>query len=76
MPQAVPRELLGFPPAVNRRPGRQPRFLTKPREQPIGLELQQVLAIPLGGILEGPLEQRDITEVERLKGRRGRRRLW
>src|SRR5215218_7987296 len=69
MPQAVPGELLGFPPAVHGRLCGEPRVLAKPRKQPIGLEFQQILAIAIGRVLERALEQPHILKVEGLQRR-------
>ena len=48
VPEAVPGELFGLPPAIDGGSRLEPCLLPEPREQPIGLELQQIIAILIG----------------------------
>ena len=73
MSERMSGERLGFPAAVHARLRLEAGFLPKPGEQPIGLELQEVLAIQIRRVLERAIEQLDVVQVEGLELRRRRR---
>ncbi|OQB37062.1 MAG: hypothetical protein BWY09_01714 [Candidatus Hydrogenedentes bacterium ADurb.Bin179] len=61
MAQRMAGDALLFPAAVTRRPGFQPGRLAESRQQPVRVQRQQPRRVAVHGLLEGPIQQADLT---------------
>jgi hypothetical protein len=64
MSQDMARHPAALPPAVDFGLRLQARVFSEPRQQPVGLEVQQVLRVQVHGPLERPVQQPNVLQTE------------